>query len=63
MVLAGHRVFPHRVKVFVRHALLQAKLFDDRGHFGVVAVMHPGEQMMLDLVVEAAVEEAQPLAA
>ena len=62
MVDARPNVLHNSGKVMIGQTLLQAKLPDHRRHFGVVAVMHAGEQVMLDLVVEAAIEKAQPLA-
>ncbi len=47
----------------VRNALLGAELADDGSDGRIVGVLHTGEQVMLDLVVQTSVHEAQEAAA
>ena len=44
----------------VTDALLVTVRLDNRCDAGIVRVVHPGEQMVLNLVVQASVHEAQP---
>ena len=56
---AGLGVGPYGVEMVVWVALLLAELLDHWGHCGVVGVVHARKQVVLDLVVEAAVQETQ----
>ena len=52
-----------RLQTFAKYTYINFCLPDDRRDEGVVAVVHPGEEVVLDLVVEAAVQVAQERAA
>ena len=51
------------VTTYMQSAHCRAEVPDDRGHGRVVAVVHPGEEVVLDLVVETPVQLAEPPAA
>mmetsp|Transcript_2690 Transcript_2690/g.3686 ORF Transcript_2690/g.3686 Transcript_2690/m.3686 type:complete len:213 (+) Transcript_2690:152-790(+) len=59
----GGHVVQHSGEVHVRNALAEAEFPHHGSDGGVVTVLYPGKQVVLDLVVESAVEEAQPAAA
>ena len=63
MLDAGLHVVADGGEVDVGNLLLVAELLDDRGDGRVVNVVDPGKEVMLDLVVEPAVEGAEPLVA
>ena len=52
-----------RLQTYAKYTYISFCLPDDRRDEGVVAVVHPGEEVVLDLVVEAAVQVAQERAA
>ena len=60
---AGLHVVGDGGEVDVGNLLLVAKLLHDGGDGRVMNVVDPGEEVVLDLVVEAAVESAEPVVA
>mmetsp|Transcript_41046 Transcript_41046/g.71033 ORF Transcript_41046/g.71033 Transcript_41046/m.71033 type:complete len:401 (-) Transcript_41046:222-1424(-) len=60
---AGHHVLTDRREVHIGNALGEAVLTHDRRDGGVMGVRNAREQVVLDLVVQAAVDEGQPGAA
>lgn len=59
MHAAAANVLGHGREVNVRNVLLLTEGLDDRCDLGVVRVVDPREEVMLDLVVEAAIHEAE----
>ena len=53
-----HEIVPHGGEEAVRDTLLGAELSNDRLHLWKVVVVHAGEQVVLDVVVDAAVDPA-----
>jgi len=59
----GLDVAHEAVEVSVGNVPLLAELSDDRSNFVIVDVADSGKEVVLDLVVEAAVQDGQPEAA
>ena len=57
---AGTNIVPDGGEVNVGDLLLLTELPDGGSNEGVVGVVDPGEEVVLDLVVEATVQEGQP---
>lgn len=59
MLSARPDIFPNSGEMHIGNLLLQTKCLHCRSNLGVMGVIYPGKEVMLNLVVQPSIHEAQ----